>query len=1314
MKTEKIKKGLSLLLAVIMMLTMMPATMFGSADASSLPVIKAFTTLTGDYHAYSQKIVTVTFLDYIDEAEYAACSPYAWDISASSSTGTVKAWMKVNATETAAAAGDTRYDVYIGGNGGVAANEYSADFFYNFKKLKEVRGLENFDTSNATTFAYMFNMCESLESLDLSSWDTSNVTSFFWMFHTCKNLKNLNLSGWDTSNVTTMNCMFKNCYAVTELDLGSWDTSKVTNMNSMFFNCEKLENLYVGKGWNTENVTDGRQAFSCCDALPNFDPNNSAVDIGSADKYVKPAPEEPNPEPKNYTVTYEIIGSIIPEGVIAPEAATYEENTTVTVADKLSAEGYEFSGWSTDDAAVENGAFVINNDVHFVGSWTKLYKVEYVYLTENEDGTIKYPHPDEALASDPPAAEAHKAGDTVIVAPVATAGAEGYSFVGWSIENEGVASADGKFTMPASDVVLYGYFKKDVTGVVINTGDQAIYEDEETPLKVTVNPEDATIKDLIYESSDEEKVKVVEKEDGTVVIIPLKPTDPENPVTITVSSKDNPEKKDTIEITVISNPKVTYAFVGDVIPPNVKAPGEKKHGYGTTVDVEAVPGAEGYRFSGWSTNDATVNENGKFNIYNDVHFVGSWTKVYNVTYKYDGVVPENAPKLPEDPVIYDDGETVIVMDAPADVDGYRFTGWTTDDADVKGGKFVIHNDVELVGSWEKINYYNVTYKYEGDIPENAPEFPTVTYEENEIVIVEEIPYVEGYTFTGWTTDDADVKGNKFEIHNDVEFVGKWTKLYNVTYEYVGEIIPENAPAVPEAKTYKKGDTVTVAGVPSVDGYIFTGWTLTTDGVTITDGSFEIYKDVHFVGKWTKLYNVTYEYVGEIIPENAPAVPEAKTYKEGDTVTVAGVPSVDRYIFSGWTTDDATVENGEFVINNDVHFVGKWTKINYYNVTYKYEGDIPENAPEFPTVTYKEGTTVTIEKAPYVEGYEFIGWSTDDATVENGEFVINNDVEFIGKWTKINYYTVTYWFVGEDIPEEAELPAENEYEEGTEVTVADVPSVEGYTFAGWTLTTEDVAITDGNFVIDKNVNFIGTWTKNEVEEPTPEEPTPEEPTPEEPTPEEPEYVIEAPEKLEIKEGLTELIYVKVTPNDGSLRPTFSSADESIAKVDDFGNVTGVKAGTTTIYVSFPNGEIRPVAVTVLAPVTPGVPSIPKTHYVCFGKTDGIGWYEVSVNGGDFFPQGPNSTLEVQEGSVLVIRTQDMWIGDEFDFYINGERVESVANTITVVVDGYMLIGALSMDVEVPDVDESLNLFQRIIRAIKNFFGSIGDWFAKIFS
>ncbi len=212
----------------------------------------------------------------------------------------------------------------------------------------------------------------------------------------------------------------------------------------------------------------------------------------------------------------------------------------------------------------------------------------------------------------------------------------------------------------------------------------------------------------------------------------------------------------------------------------------------------------------------------------------------------------------------------------------------------------------------------------------------------------------------------------------------------------------------------------------------------------------------------------------------------------------------------------------------------------------------------------------------------------------------------------------------------------------------------------------------------------------------------------------------PEETEItlEDGETIQLAVTVKPENASNKELiFSSDNEAVATVDEKGNITAIGEGTAVItIISADKPSIKKeVTVTVkgvpAAPVVPGIPEIPKKHYICFGKTDGIGWYEVSVNGGDFFPQGPNSTLEVDEGSILVVRVQDMWIDDEFDFYVNGKKVPmDPANTITVVVDGYMLIGALSMDTEVPDVEESLTLLDKI----KNFFLDIINWFKNLFN
>ena len=136
-----------------------------------------------------------------------------------------------------------------------------------------------------------------------------------------------------------------------------------------------------------------------------------------------------------------------------------------------------------------------------------------------------------------------------------------------------------------------------------------------------------------------------------------------------------------------------------------------------------------------------------------------------------------------------------------------------------------------------------------------------------------------------------------------------------------------------------------------------------------------------------------------------------------------------------------------------------------------------------------------------------------------------------------------------------------------------------------------------------------------------------------------------------------------------------------------------------------------------PVNPDVPAEPETpegggatdtkHYIVFGKTNSIGWYNVSLDGGETYQiVFGNSTLEVEEGTEMIIKAGDL-VGGNFTFYVNGNAVKpDENNAIKLTVDGYMLIGAIGIDpdidFEVPDTEESLNWFQKIIKAIKEFF------------
>ena len=64
--------------------------------------------------------------------------------------------------------------------------------------MKEIKGLNNFNTKNVISMMSMFQECNSLEYLDLSNFDTSNVTNMSSMFCKCYNLKQI--EGLNDSN----------------------------------------------------------------------------------------------------------------------------------------------------------------------------------------------------------------------------------------------------------------------------------------------------------------------------------------------------------------------------------------------------------------------------------------------------------------------------------------------------------------------------------------------------------------------------------------------------------------------------------------------------------------------------------------------------------------------------------------------------------------------------------------------------------------------------------------------------------------------------------------------------------------------------------------------------------------------------------------------------------------------------------------------------------------------------------------------------------------------------------------------------------
>jgi surface protein len=160
--------------------------------------------------------------------------------------------------------------------------QMNSDFsglFDTCKNLTIIKGLENLNTSNVSSFANMFRSCSSLTSLDVSNFDTSNATCMASMFANCPSLTNLDVSNFDTSKVKDMVSMFKGCSSLTSLDVSNFDTSSISSTCSsygisgyqyMFQNCQSLTNLDVS-GFNTSGLTDLRAMFDGCSSLTSLD-----------------------------------------------------------------------------------------------------------------------------------------------------------------------------------------------------------------------------------------------------------------------------------------------------------------------------------------------------------------------------------------------------------------------------------------------------------------------------------------------------------------------------------------------------------------------------------------------------------------------------------------------------------------------------------------------------------------------------------------------------------------------------------------------------------------------------------------------------------------------------------------------------------------------------------------------------------------------------------------------------------------------------------------------------------------------------------
>ena len=229
----------------------------------------------------------------------------------------------------------------------------------------------------------------------------------------------------------------------------------------------------------------------------------------------------------------------------------------------------------------------------------------------------------------------------------------------------------------------------------------------------------------------------------------------------------------------------------------------------------------------------------------------------------------------------------------------------------------------------------------------------------------------------------------------------------------------------------------------------------------------------YMGANTNTYVVNYEYTGQV-PTTAPSPPPPAAYEKSATVGVAASPEIRGYTFSGWTSQDITIENGKFTMPEaDITLKGSFNAATSYKVKYVINGTVPEDYMVQSEKSYYENDTVhvdSLKEGDTFNDYRFLGWTTSDVEIDsdNTFTMPNKNVTITGRFEQIKY-TVTYSFYDTVLPPNSGslLPNARDYAPGEIVNLATINNPSGYKFLGW--------YHDDNFIMpSENITIYGEW------------------------------------------------------------------------------------------------------------------------------------------------------------------------------------------------------------------------------------------------
>lgn len=591
-----------------------------------------------------------------------------------------------------------------------------------------------------------------------------------------------------------------------------------------------------------------------------------------------------------------------------------------------------------------------------------------------------------------------------------------------SVNEDGLITAKRIGTTTVTATSVDGGFCANCIVTVIVPVDSVSLDKKEMQLSVgetgslyaVVLPEDATIKNLLWNSSDE-SVAVVDsggnvkaQSAGTAVI--------------TVTSEEG-KKTDSCIVTV-PVPVTGIELEYDNITVDVN----------TEFELKAIvyPEDAANKSVIWSSSDESVvsiNNNGVLHA-NGGGFAEIIVRTedgsYTATCQVSVTVPVNEIYIDKDSVRIEEGQNhqLIALFRPENTTETSVT-WQSSDTkvatvDAAGivtaigiGTAVITASAENGKTAQclvEVCLPNFSVNYVLNGGKNSPDNPD-KYNVSETIELKEATR-NGYIFKGWYADEQlteKVTGIEAGQTGDLTFYAKWSgKTYKIVF---------NGNTADSGKMSKISYTVgKTASLPSntfkKKEYVFNGWNTKANGNGVgfkNKGSLGSYdaangSTITLYAQWKlKDYSIVYKLNGGVNNKSNPA-----TYNFKTAVASLAKPTKKGYSFQGWFTD-AKFKNPFKGIkkgssgNRTVY--AKWAVIKY-TVSYTLNGG---KAPTGNPTSYYVTTNTIKLKNPTKKGYTFGGWYKDSkfktkiVSIPKGS---TGNLKLYAKWTATKY-TITY-------------------------------------------------------------------------------------------------------------------------------------------------------------------------------------------------------------------------------------------------------------------------------------------------------------------